>query len=679
MGKFYVTTPIYYVNDVPHIGTAYPTIAADIVARFHRMRGDAVLFSTGTDENATKVARVAQQLGEDPMAFVDKMAAAFLDTWQKMNISLDVFIRTSEPRHHAAVQQLFMTLYERGDIYYAEYEGWYCIPCETHLLDGQLVQGNCPECGRGVEWMKEPGYFFRLSQYTQLLLDYIGTHPDFLQPDFRRNEVIGFLKGGLRDVNITRKTDWGIPVPAELPNSAGLVIYVWFDAVVNYITVAGYPTERTNFDEWWPADLHIVGKDIFPRFHATLWPAMLLGVGLPLPESVVAHGYWTIGGEKISKSKHGGKGFRINPLDLAQELVAASGATLDVAIDALRYFLFREMPFGADGDFSLEAVFRRYNSDLANDLGNLLNRTVTMIGKYCGGAIPRTTVEALPEAMHAVKLVEGYLSARTVNYLEALKAVWELLGYLNRHIEEVAPWRLYKEGKQGEVDALMYTLAEGLRQSAVLLYPFMPSVAEQIARQIGWVPDWQWSSLAWGTLRAGSPICAEGPIFPRITEVKETVEAQPRPGEKEIEKEKDEAKEIVVEEPPISATPAQPEAKPAEAAAPETPLITIDEFAKVQLKVGTIIAAEKHPKADKLVKLQVDLGEAEPRQIIAGIAAFYPPETLVGRQIIVVANLQPAKLRGEISQGMLLAADMGENGMAVLMPDKPVPNGSKVR
>jgi len=408
--------------------------------------------------------------------------------------------------------------------------------------------------------------------------------------------------------------------------------------------------------------LHIVGKDIFPRFHATLWPAMLMGVGLPLPESVIAHGYWTIGGEKISKSKHSGKGFRINPLDLAQELVEASGADSDVAIDALRYFLFREMPFGADGDFSLEAVFRRYNSDLANDLGNLLNRTVTMIGKYCDGVIPEVQVAELPEALHAVKQVENYLGARTVNYLEALKAVWELLSYLNRHIEEAAPWRLYKDGKQAEVDALMYTLAEGLRQSAVLLYPFMPTVAEQIARQIGWEhAEWKWSSLAWGGLTAGSRVQPEGPIFPRI-----------------VEKEKDGVKEKAVEETPIVAA-APPEPQPTETVTPEIPLITIDEFARVQLKVGTILTAEKHPKADKLVKLQVDLGEAEPRQIIAGIAAFYPPDTLVGRQIIVVANLHPAKLRGEISQGMLLAADTGENGMAVLMPDKAVPNGNKVK
>ncbi len=649
MGKYFVTTPIYYVNDVPHIGTAYPTVASDVVARFHRMMGDRVLFSTGTDENATKVARVALQKGEDPKQYVDVMAAAFKETWQRMHVEYDDFLRTTEPRHIAAVQRLIELLYERGDVYYSEYEGWYCIPCETHFLEGQLVDGNCPECGRPVEWMKEPGYFFRLSKYTKPLLDYIEAHPDWLQPDFRKNEVVSFLNSGLRDVNITRQSDWGIPVPSALPNSAGLVIYVWYDALINYISVAGFPLDMQKFADWWPADAHIVGKDIFTRFHATLWPAMLMAGGLPLPETVVAHGYWTIGGEKISKSKHSGKGFRINPIDLAQEVVDASGASLDVAVDTLRYFLLREMPFGADGDFSMEAVFRRYNSDLANDLGNLVNRTVTMIGRYCGGKIP-APVDMLPEALHAAKLVENYLAGRVVNYMDALKAINEFLSFLNRYIEENAPWRLQKEGKKAEVDAVMYTLAEGLRFAAVLLRPFMPAVAEQIAHQIGWEhPEWMWSALVWGELRAGSETHLAGPIFPRIQETAEAVPA------------------------------ATPSVTPAEPSAPPAALITIDDFTKVQLKVGTVISAECVPKADKLLKLKVDIGEAEPRQIIAGIALVYPPETLVGRQIVVVANLQPAKLRGELSQGMLLAADMGEAGMAVLSPDKPVPNGNKVR
>jgi methionyl-tRNA synthetase len=646
VGKFYVTTPIYYVNDVPHIGTAYPTIAADIAARFHRMMGDDVLFSTGTDENATKVARVAQQRGEDTRAFVDKMAAAFEDTWRRMHIGYDDFVRTIEPRHHKAVQTLVEILYECGDVYLSQYEGWYCIPCETHFLEGQLVEGQCPECRRTVEWMKEPGYFFRLSKYAQPLLDYIEAHPDWLQPDFRRNEAIQFIKGGLRDVNITRKSDWGIPVPKSLPESDGLVVYVWYDAVINYITVPGFPDDMGRFNCWWPVDSQIVGKDIFTRFHATMWPAMLMAAGLPVQETVVAHGFWTIGGEKISKSRHSGKGFRINPLDLAEEIVTSSGAQIDVAVDAIRYFVMREMPFGADGDFSLEALFRRYNSDLANDLGNLLNRTVTMLGRYCSGVIPQPVSE-LPEAVHAARLVETYLGSREIQYMEALKAVQELLGYLNRYIEEQAPWKLFKAGKQQEVDAIMYTLAEGLRFAAVALYPFMPFVAERMAEQIGWAkPHWAWSALAWGLLPSGSRTQPGGPLFPRIVEKEEGAEPAP-PAPKAVE-------------PPVE-------------------LITIDDFAKVQLKTGTIIAAEKHPKADKLVKLQVDIGEEKPRQIVAGIAAFYPPESLVGRQIVVVANLQPATLRGEVSQGMLLAADMGEDGMAVLMPDKPVPNGGKVR
>lgn len=649
MGKYYITTPIYYVNDIPHIGTAYPTVAADVSARFHRMMGDEVFFLTGTDENATKVARVAAERGIDTIAFVDSMAAAFVDTWKQMNISHDDFIRTSEPRHHEATQALFLQLYDNGDVYYAEYEGWYCVPCETHFLEAQLVDGKCPDCGRTVEWMKEPGYFFRLSKYQQPLLDYIEANPDFLQPEFRKNEAVSFIKSGLRDVNITRKAEWGIPVPAHLPEAAGLVVYVWFDAPINYITAAGYPADLEKFTTWWPAQAHLVGKDIFTRFHSTLWPAMLMAAGLSLPETVVAHGFWTIGGEKISKSVHGGKGFRINPLDLAQELMDASGAEREVAVDAIRYFLLREMPFGADGDFSLEAVYRRYNSDLANDLGNLVNRTVTMIGRYCDGVIPASSAPALPEVARAVHSVQENLKGKVVNYMEALKSCWELLSFLNQYIELQAPWKLHKAGDTAAVNDVMYTLAEGIRHSAILLHPFMPTVTEKIAVQIGWTnPEWSCSKLSWGLLPAGSQTGEATPIFPRIVEKKE-------------------------------ATPAPAPAKVAEPAAPPVDLITIDDFAKVQLKVGTVLSAEKLPKADKLLKLQVDLGEESPRQIIAGIAAVYPPETLIGRQVIVVANLQPAKLRGELSQGMLLAADLGDKGMVLLKPDAETANGAKVR
>jgi len=677
LGKYYISTPIFYVNDVPHIGTTYVTIAADIAARFHRMLGDHVLFSTGTDENATKVARVALQQDEATHRFVDRMAESFKATWRQMHITYDDFIRTTEPRQVAAVQQFILSLYQNDDVYYAEYEGWYCVPCETHYLEGQLVEGKCPECGRPVEWMKEPGYFFRLSKYAQPLLDYIECHPDWLQPEFRKNEVVSFIKGGLRDVNITRRAEWGIPVPPSLPNAEGLVIYVWYDALINYITVAGYPTDMDKFARWWPADTHLVGKDIFTRFHATLWPAMLMGAGLALPETVVAHGFWTLGGEKISKSKHGGKGFRINPLDLAQELADASGAQLDVAVDALRYFLFREMPFGADGDFSLEALYRRYNSDLANDLGNLVNRTVTMIGRYCAGKIP-ARADVLPEAIHAAKLVEAHLGGRVINYMDALKAVEELLAFLNRHIEERAPWKLMREGKQAEVDALMYTLAEGLRFAAVMLAPFMPSVAELIVRQIGWErPLWTWSALNWGDLMPGSAIQPEGPIFPRIVESLAEATGKEKPT---MQKAPEMPSASVTETPAATTIAAPAAATPTAPAVAETvEMISYEDFAKIRLKVGTILTAEKHPKADRLLKITVDLGEDQPRQLIAGIAAVYPPDTLIGRQIVVVSNLQPAKLRGELSNGMLLAADMGENGMALLMPDNPVPNGSKVK
>jgi methionyl-tRNA synthetase len=562
------------------------------------------------------------------------------------------------------VQNLIEILYKNGDVYYSEYEGWYCIPCETHFMEAQLHEGKCPDCERNVEWMKEPGYFFKLSKYQQPLLDYIEANPNWLQPDFRKNEAVSFIKSGLRDVNITRKADWGIPVPSNLPGSEGLVIYVWFDAVINYITVAGFGQDEEKLKEWWPAQSHIVGKDIFTRFHATLWPAMLMGAGLELPKTVVAHGFWTIGGEKISKSKHSGKGFRINPLDLASEIVDASGADLDIAVDALRYFLLREMSFGADGDFSLEALFRRYNSDLANDLGNLLNRTITMIGKYCHGNIP-TPSPVLTNAVNAANSAYESLNGEVVNYNEALKSVWELVSFLNRYIEEKSPWKLFKAGKTEEVDNVMYTLAEGLRFVAIILSPFMPTTAKQIVTQIGWNTDvWKWDDLTWGILNTNNTVCPDKPIFPRIIEKKETIMSD------EIIQTTEQVAKVPEE---IKTAPIEEEKKL------ETPLITIDDFAKVQLKAGTIIAAEKHPKADKLLKLQVELGEESPRQIIAGIALAYSPEELIGRQVVVVANLQPAKLRGEISQGMLLAADMGENGMALLKPDKEVVNGNKVR
>ena len=375
MNRFFVTTPIYYVNDVPHIGTAYPTVAADILARYYRQKGVEVLFTTGTDENAVKVARVAAQRGMEVEPFVKGMAEEFMRTWKAMHIDYDVFIRTSEERHHKAVTEFLDALYKKGDIYYSEYEGWYCVPCETHFLEGQLKDGKCPDCGREVEWLKEPGYFFALSKYQDALLKYIEENPEWLQPDFRKNEVVSFIKSGLKDINITRKAEWGIKVPDTWQNSEGLVVYVWYDALINYMTVTGFPEDAENAAKWWPASSHIVGKDIFTRFHATLWPAMLMAAGFELPRQVTAHGFWTMGGEKISKSKHSGKGFKINPLDLAGEIVEASGADFEVAVDAFRYFVMREMPFGADGDFSLEAIFRRYNSDLANDLGNLMNRT----------------------------------------------------------------------------------------------------------------------------------------------------------------------------------------------------------------------------------------------------------------------------------------------------------------
>jgi len=651
MDNFFVTTPIYYVNDVPHIGTAYPTIAADIIARYNRQKGREVLFSTGTDENAVKVARVAVSKGIEVEPFVKEMAEDFMRTWKKMHIDYDVFIRTSEERHHKAVTEFLDILYKKGDIYYSEYEGWYCVPCETHFLEGQLKDGLCPDCNRPVEWMKEPGYFFALSKYQDEILKYIEKNPDWLQPDFRKNEVLSFIKGGLKDINITRKADWGIKLPADWPNSEGLVVYVWYDAVINYMTVTGFPTDDEKSGKWWPADSHIVGKDIFTRFHATLWPAMLLSAGFKLPKQITAHGFWTMGGEKISKSKHGGKGFKINPLDLSQEIADASGADIDVAIDSLRYFVMREMPFGSDGDFSLEALFRRYNSDLANDLGNLMNRVITMAQKYFDGKSPEPSAP-LAEALVAIQKTCGELDG-TPSFTEALKNIWELLSYLNRYIEEQAPWKLQKEGKTEELSVVIYNLIESLRIVSVLLYPFMPIVAKEMAKRLHTSCEFKADELVWGLMPKGNEISSSSAIFPRIIEKNEESETAAKVEQK---------KEEPVKKEELSG------------------LIGIEDFMKVKLSIGQVVQAKKHPDAEKLLLLQVDVGEEKPRQIVSGIATWYTPEDLVGKHIVVVMNLKPAKLRGEMSEGMLLAATCPDGTVSLLMPnsEKAVP-GSEVR
>jgi methionyl-tRNA synthetase len=651
---FYITTAIYYVTDVPHVGSASESIAADVMARFKRLQGRKVLFSTGTDENAIKVAEAAREQGLTPQEFVDSIVPRWVEAWNKLHISYDDFIRTTEDRHRKVTEEVFQKLMARGDIYKDVYKGWYCVSDETFFRESEVVEGLCPnpECRRPVRWVEEENYFFRLSAYADRLLEHIEEHPDFLGPEFRKNEVVSFIKAGLRDACITRSAyGWGIPVPGD-PDK---VIYVWFDAVLNYLTVAGYLLDDELFAGTWPADVQLVGKDIFVRFHSTFWPAMLMGLEVPLPAKIFGHGFWTTEGEKMSKSK----GNVISPVTLAEDLAKMSGAELDVAVDAIRYFLMREVTFGLDGDFSIPALAGRFNADLANDLGNLLNRTLPLLHRNRNGIIPQPEAED-----REVRILENLVTTTAgevaeymdrLQFSEALASIWTLVGRANKYMEDQAPWKLAKdESCAARLDTVLYTALETVRAIAILIQPFMPSASGIIWGQLGIeepLTDQTWADAGtWGKLKPGTQTREPKPIFPRIDMSR--LQTGSRPG-----------RERAIAQPPKEEE--------------KVEQLGFDEFKKMELRVGTITAAERVPGADKLLQLTVDLG-SEQRQIVAGIAQWYTPEDLVGRQIVVVANLAPATIRGVESRGMLLAADL--NGTAILLqPDKEVPAGSGVR
>lgn len=645
---YYVTTPIYYVNDVPHIGNAYTTIMADIVARYHRLKGDSTFFLTGTDENATKVAIAAADKGVPVADYVDQLAEDFKQVWASLEIEYDDFIRTTEPRHVKVVEAIFSRFVQQGDVFEGSYEGWYCVPCETFLADGELVDGKCPSCGREVEWVEEKNYYFRLSAYGDKLIEYIEAHPEFLQPEFRKNEVVSFIKQGLRDVSITRNNKgWGIPVPGD----PSRVIYVWFDALINYISALGYRPDSDSFDKpIWPADLQLMGKDIFVRFHCTFWPAMLMALDLPLPKTLFGHGFWTINGEKISKSK----GNAISPAELAEDLSEESGAARDVCMDAVRYFLAREVPFGQDGDFSLKSFRNRFNSDLANDLGNLLNRTLSMLGKYFDGAVPDP--KGFAGGLKDVIADTAKTAAEFCDKLEftrALEAVWQMIGTGNKYVNDTQPWVLAKEGKTDELAGVIYSALEVARAAAIMVSPFMPATAREIARQLGIGEEF--ASLKWADASAEKPFApgtktqGPDPIFPRLGTKKK--EETPK------------VTEPVEEAPKVEKTEDQ---------------ISYDYFSKLKFRIAEVKTAERVEGADKLLKLTVDLGDEE-RGIVAGIAKDYSPESLIGRKIVLLANLEPAKIRGVVSNGMLLAADGPDGGAVLLQPDSDVPAGTKIK